>query len=70
MVSAAAMNTFFGVAVPIPTFELSYPLAVAFVVVCAGAWILTIIDIRRKSLDNIPTQEEIDREFERLVRRR
>ena len=70
MESAAAMNTVFGIVVPIPIFELSYPLAVAFIVLCIGAWILTVIDIRRKSSDNIPTQEEIDREFDRLVRRR
>ena len=70
MESAAAMNTVFGIVVPIPKFELSYPLAVAFIVLCIGAWILTVIDIRRKSSDNIPTQEEIDREFDRLVRRR
>lgn len=69
MECAAAVNTVFGIVVPIPKFELSYPLAVAFVVLCVGAWILTVLDIRRKRPDNIPTQEEIDREFERLVHR-
>jgi hypothetical protein len=35
-----------------------------------GAWILTLLDIRRKRPNDVPTEEEIEREFSRLVHRR
>ena len=69
----AATNTVFAFFVRNLQFEVSYGAALAFIVVCAGAWVLTIIDIRRSSKRSAnlpqPSLEEIDREFARLTRR-
>ena len=70
MESAAAISTIFGILVPYPSFEFSFPMAVILLAVCVGAWVLMVVDMRRKRPDNIPTQEEIDREFDRFVHRR
>jgi hypothetical protein len=74
MESTAAIHTVFAIVVRNLQFSVPYTLAIAFIVVCAGAWILTVIDIRRPNKLNAnslpPTEEEIDREFARLVRRR
>ncbi len=68
-----AMNTVFAFFVRNLEFEVSYPLAGALIAVCAVAWVLTVIDLRRsaKSNGNLeqPSLDEIDREFARLIRR-
>jgi hypothetical protein len=74
MPSTAAIDTVFAFFVRNLQFEVSYPVAVAFIVVCAAAWILTVMDIRGSSKQEAgstpPSLEEIDREFSDLVRRR
>ena len=48
------VTTVFAILLPRLQFEISLPLAVAFLVVCAGAWIAIVIDMRRR-----PTAESV-----------
>jgi len=73
MPSAAALDTVFAFFVRNLQFDISYGAALAFIVVCAGAWILIVIDIYRSNKRDAnlsqPSLEDIDREFARLIRR-
>ena len=74
MPSTGAKNTVFAFFVRNLEVEISYPMAVAVVAVCAVAWVLTVIDIRRSTKPKAnpapPSLDEVDREFARLIRRR
>jgi hypothetical protein len=73
MLPTAAFDTVFAVLVQNVQFPVSYPVALTLLLVCAAAWILMIMDIRRSSKEAgrlaLPSLEEIDREFSRLIRR-
>ena len=43
-----ATTPVFAILIPNLQFEFSYPMTVAFLVMCGVAWILTAIDMRRK----------------------
>ena len=71
---AASLNTVFAVLLPKLQFELSYLHIIVGLVICAGACMLIVIDMRKssKGVGDNPTQsiQQMQADIADLIRRR
>ena len=74
MESIAAIPTVFAILIQNLQFDFTYGEAFAVVVICAGAWILIAVDMRRSSRPRparaSSTSAALEREFADVIRRR